>query len=300
MPPAGLGAVADRAAQRLLRPTAWARELAEVDELLGRRVSTSRRVALVQADGGAGATTTLARAATALARRRTGGVLAVDAARGDADLARRAGLADPPALALSLGRTAGVSTAAQARRAVPAAASGLHVLGSGTDGPVGALAGFVTPAGWRAAVDPIGRFFDAVLTDWGVRTDLADLAEIAASHHVVGVVARADRGPAERGLAAVAGLLEEAPGTAVALVLVDVGGTAGPTDRLARRVLSEVGLPVPVHLLDHAPASDEPAPESDDDTQRRRRRAAAGRPAEPTPPGPARLVGELLVQAGAR
>ncbi|WP_034229852.1 hypothetical protein, partial [Actinotalea ferrariae] len=64
MPPAGLGAVADRAAQRLLRPTAWARELAEVDELLGRRVSTSRRVALVQADGGAGATTTLARAAT--------------------------------------------------------------------------------------------------------------------------------------------------------------------------------------------------------------------------------------------
>ncbi|WP_225752721.1 hypothetical protein [Actinotalea sp. Marseille-Q4924] len=284
---AALRAVADRGAQRLLGPTAWARELAEVDDLLRRRVSTSRRLAVVQAHGGAGATTTVARAATALARRRSGGVLVVDAAQGDGELARRAGLADPLALAQCIGRTAGVVTAAQARRAVPTAASGLHVLGSGTDGP-GAPAGPVTPAGWRTAVDPIGRFFDVVLTDWGVRTDPTDLTEIAASHHVVAVVARADRAPAERGLGAVARLLEAAPRTAVALVLVDVGGTAGPTDRLARRVLTDVGLAVPVHVVAHASLTDAPP------------RRRAGPVAQPAQLGPARLVGELLVQGGAR
>lgn len=239
--------------------TGLARTLEEADQGLRRAVSTSRRVAVVQADGGAGATTTLAGAATALAQRRPAAVLTVDAAAGAAALVTATRAAEPLPWTVARGATAGLARAADARAALPVGRGGLRVLGDGTASapwPPG-------PRAWREAVDPVGRFFDVVLTDWGVRS-AADLSVVAGDHHVVAVVARADRGPAERGavLAArlVTGALDgyaAAPvsgdgawrAPAVVLVLVDVGGTGGRADAVARDALD--GLPVSVVTVPH-------------------------------------------------
>lgn len=282
--------------------TGLARTLEEADQGLRRPVSTSRRVAVVQADGGAGATTTLAGAATALAQRRPAAVLTVDAAAGAAALVAATRAPEPLPWTVARGATAGLVRAADARAALPVGRGGLRVLGDGTASspwPPG-------PRAWREAVDPVGRFFDVVLTDWGVRPS-TDLGVVAGDHHVVAVVARADRGPAERGAvlaarlatgahdgfapgrldagvagagsgrpggggtgasrvggpgAAVvpgagpggAGLLDGVSGDgwrapAVVLVLVDVGGTAGRTDTVARDALD--GLPVSVVSVPH-------------------------------------------------
>lgn len=234
--------------------TALGRELTDVDARLRQPVSTSRRVAVVQVDGGAGGTTTVARLATALARRRRGGVLAVDAAGGPALLARAAGVPDPAAMARLRDRTVGITRSAQAREALPHSAAGLCVLGTGTaDQPWP-----TPPQAWRAAVDPVGRFFDVVVTDWGVR-DEHDVTDLVPGHHVLAVVARADRTCAERALTALATGIAAAPGVAAAVVLVDVGGTGGPSDVPVRRTLAELGLPVPVLSVPHDRAVQDPA-----------------------------------------
>lgn len=218
------------------------RRLAEADSGLRRPVPTSRRLSLVQADGGAGATVTTARLGSALSARRSGAVLAVDAAGGRARLAAAAAVDRPPSLSHTARRSAGITRAVQARELAPRSRSGLLVIGTGT-----AESAVLTSTGeWHAAVDLVGRFFDVVLTDWGVRPP-GDLTEISAASHVVAVVARADRGPAERGLA----LAEQvtADGTAPAvLLLVDLGGTAGGTARVLERSTA-----VPVLRVPHVP-----------------------------------------------
>ncbi|MFC4613364.1 hypothetical protein ACFO3K_01425, partial [Cellulomonas algicola] len=189
------------------------------------------------------------------------------------------------------GATAGLARDDDVRAALPVYRGGLRVLGDGTASspwPPG-------PRAWREAVDPVGRFFDVVLTDWGVRS-AGDLRVVAGDHHVVAVVARADRGPAERGAVLAARLVTgghdgfapgrpgadggpvahggasgaggsgvglTSPGTtpgagpvdggwrapAVVLVLVDVGGTGGRSDAVARDALD--GLPVSVVAVPH-------------------------------------------------
>ena len=244
---------ADALGRALLGSTAVARDLTEADAALRRPVSTSRRVAVVGVGGGSGTTTVTGLVAGLLARRRGRGVLAVDAARGDGGLAAVLGVGDPLPLHRSLGRTAGVVTAAAAREALPQAVSGASVLGAGSargdDG--------VTPPAWRAAVDPVGRFFDVVLTDWGVRGagrdgGHRDLADAVDAHHAVLLVARADRPHVEAALGLLADLAPHLPaGAGTGLVLVDIGGTAGPTDDLARRALGALDLPVAVHTVPH-------------------------------------------------
>lgn len=216
--------------------TAVARDLVAADEGLRRPVSTSRRVAVVQAHGGAGATTTTAGVASVLAGRRPAGVLAVDAAHGPASLAAACGIDDPLAWSSGRARTTGIARADQARGVLPRTPAGLAVLGDGS-----ASAPWPPhPRTWREVVDPVGRFFDVVLTDWGTRGS-DELEVIAGDHHVVAVVARADRADAERGVALaarVAAAEHRAP--AVVLVLVDVGGTGGPSDVPARAALPGV------------------------------------------------------------
>ncbi|NMR21607.1 hypothetical protein [Cellulomonas fimi] len=229
--------------------TSLARDLAAADDGLRLPVSTSRRIAVVQVDGGAGATTLVVRVGTALARRRRGaGVLAVDAARGPAALASAARVDSPLSLAQSRSRTSGVVTAAQARAAVPRSAAGLAVLGAGTAEHEGWPAPFEA---WRSAVDPVARFFDVVVTDWGVRGDDAELAQVAEAHHVVVVVSRTDRGNAERALH-LAGRAVALGAARVAMVLTDVGGTGGATDELLRRQLAD-RADVPVLTVPHEP-----------------------------------------------
>lgn len=214
--------------------TAVARELAAADERLRAPIDTSRRIAVLQADGGAGVTTVVARSGAVLHRRRGGGVLVVDAARGQACLAARSGVRVPLSLAQARGRASGVVRVAQVPTLFPHNAAGLAVLGAGTDQAEPCPA---SPGSWRSVVDRVGWCFDVVLTDWGVRTRDDDLAQIAQAHHVVAVTARADRGCAERGLALAARLAALVPGTRVALLLVDLGGTGGPTAALVQRQL---------------------------------------------------------------
>lgn len=256
--PSALRAARDVLPRAALGSTAVARELADLDARLRRPVSTSRRVAVVQSGGGVGGTTLVARVARAAAVRRHGGVLAVDASNGHADLAAATGVTTPLDLARAA-TLAGITTAAQARDAVPAPAGGPAVLGAGAapgSGPA-------TVPAWRSALAPVGRFFDLVVTDWGPR-DPTDVAALADDHHVVAVVARADRGPAEAALGLLAAAL---PRTAVVLVLVDVGGTAGPVGAVLERQLRTVtrttpaprehlGVPVlPVLTVPHDPGA---------------------------------------------
>lgn len=218
-----------------------ARRLTAAADAVGAPVATSRRVAVLQADGGAGATATVARTGSVLARRRGGGVLAVDAARGRATLGRHAGVGGPPPLEELAARATGVVRSRQARELFPRTRTGLAVLGDGSGGAA-------RPPGldaWRRPVDRVGRFFDVVLTDWGVRTD-AELGGIVAAHHAAVVVARADRGPAERGLALAAALTVHVPAL---LVLVDLGGSGAAVTRPLRAAAD-----VPVLAVPHVPA----------------------------------------------
>ena len=241
---------------------AMARELAAVDTGLRAPVSTSRRIAVVAAHGGAGATTAVARAGIELSRRRWGAVLVVDAARGSASLAARVGVTAPLSLARDRERGSGVTHTAQARALFPRGTAGLAVLGAGAVLSAGAVLGAgavpsadaarqASPAQWRAAVDPVGRFFDVILTDWGARADGGQLGQIASAHHGVVVVSRADRGCAERAAALVARLAAVPVGPRIALLLVDVGGTGGPTAGLLRRELASSHLHAAVLAVPH-------------------------------------------------
>jgi len=227
--------------------TAVARDLVAADEGLRRPVSTSRRIAVVQAHGGAAATTTTAGLAVVLAGRRASGVLAVDAAHGRASLAVACGIDEPLPWSDGRARTTGIGRAAQARDALPRGASGFALLGDGS-----ASAPWPPhPRTWREVVDPVGRFFDAVLTDWGVRGP-DDLDVIAADHHVVVVAARADRADAERGVE-LAAQIADSGGRApsVVLVLTDIGGTGGPSATPARHALADLGVTVRTVPHDH-------------------------------------------------
>lgn len=216
------GRLADVLVRSLVGSTARSRELVAVDRALRRPVSTSRRISVVQVGGGSGATTLTARTAAVLAARRAGGVLAVDAAAGPTRLAARVGVRAPLDLASAVQRTAGVTKVAEVRSLLPTTSAGLAVVGSGGQRPAAVEQ-------WRAATANVGRFFDVVLTDWGHRSP-DELVQVATLSHVVAVVARADRGDAERALAA-ARLAAAALGSqdrgapAWALVLVDVGAS---------------------------------------------------------------------------
>lgn len=229
--------------------TARARELREIDAALRHPVATSRRIAVVQSGGGAGATTLVARTARALARRRGGGVLAVDAAAGDAALARALGGAvDARGLEELVAATTGVTRSRQARALLPDAGAGLVLAGrGGTRVPDDEVV--------QALGNLVGRFFDVVVTDWGHRT--ADEAtRIARRSHAVAVMARADRADAERGLVLAARLATEVPTT---LVLADVGATAGPTSSLLREAARTLEVPVRVLAHGHEGALRDPA-----------------------------------------
>lgn len=240
--------VRDLLVRGALGSTAASRELVDLDARLRRPVSTSRRLGVVAAGGGAGATTVTLGMAGLLAARRHGGVLAVDAAAGPAGLVTASGVTGPLTLERAAAGTSPSATCAQARASMPTTPGGVAVLGtgSGTVDPV-------HPDAWRAAVDPVGRFFDVVITDWGVRADEGGLDAMARDQHAVAVVARADRATAEAGLALAARLRSRT--AAVVLALVDVGGTGGPTPALARRALAAGGLDVPVLAVPHGRAA---------------------------------------------
>lgn len=220
-------------------------ELTTGDALLRSPLALSRRIGFVQLRGGCGTSGTAGYVASTLARRRAGMVLGVNASAGEANLLWHAGLTRSTANGLRdshgiAARRAQPGSAADARAGLPVTATGLIALDLAND-QLAASAGT-----WFEQVTPIARFYDLVITDWGVRHRQVDLRQVARASHVVCLVARADRYPAEEAAALVPALSEVEDQPRVVLVLVDVGGTAGRTPQLLQDQLQ-----VPLRTIPH-------------------------------------------------
>jgi MinD-like ATPase involved in chromosome partitioning or flagellar assembly len=219
-------------------------ELTISDGLLRSPLALSRRIGFVQLRGGSGASATAGYVASMLAHRRAGMVLAVNASAGRANLLWQAGLT----------RSGLPGTSDQHRRVHPSSAAdaraGLPVTGTGLIGLDLARDHLAASAGtWFEQVSPIARFYDLVITDWGVRHRQVDLRQVARASHVVCLVARSDRYPAEEAAALLPALSEVEDQPRVVLALVDVGRTAGRTPQLLRSQLSAPVLPIPYDPL---------------------------------------------------
>jgi MinD-like ATPase involved in chromosome partitioning or flagellar assembly len=226
--------------------SAMTHELTTSDALLRSPLALSRRIGFVQLRGGSGASSTAGYVASMLARRRSAMVLAVNASAGEANLLWHAGLARSPASATSAARgtrdaqsRAHPSSAADARAGLPVTGTGLIALDLGRD-HLAASAGT-----WFEQVSPIARFYDLVITDWGVRHRQVDLRQVARASHVVCVVARADRNSAEEAAALLPALAESEDQPRVVLALVDVGRTAERTPQLLDNQLQVPVLTIP-------------------------------------------------------
>jgi MinD-like ATPase involved in chromosome partitioning or flagellar assembly len=223
--------------------SAISHELITSDALLRSPLALSRRIGFVQLRGGSGASSTAGYVASMLARRRTGMVLGVNASAGEANMLWQAGLTRSVAGgARSEHRRSHPASAADARAGLPVSGTGLLGLDLARD-HLAASAGT-----WFEQVTPIARFYDLVITDWGVRHRQVDLRQVARASHVVCLVARADRYPAEEAAALVAALAEVEDQPSVVLVLVDVGRTAERTPQLLGGQ-----LPVPVSSIPYDP-----------------------------------------------
>lgn len=218
-----------------------ARELDDAHRAIRQGVPTSRRIAFASLRGGTGCSTTAAAVATVLARRRSGRVLGVDGAAGPRSFAALVG-ADHGGPTAPSDRRAAARTSWDATDGLAEAASGLHVLRIGDPRFPSRQA---APDEWTAAVDPIARFFDVVVGDWGSRSPFVDLGAVAADAHVVALVTGADRPGVEEGIAHADALRRHAPDTRVVVVPVDTVGTGLRAARAAADWPDHVVLPVP-------------------------------------------------------
>jgi MinD-like ATPase involved in chromosome partitioning or flagellar assembly len=219
-------------------------ELAASDALLRSPLPLSRRIGFVQLRGGSGASSTAGYVASMLARRRTGMVLAVDASAGGTNHLWQAGLTMSAAAGVpDRHRRAHPASAADARAGLPVTGTGLIALDLARD-HLAAGAGT-----WFEQVTPIARFYDLVITDWGVRHPQVDLLQVARASHVVCLVARADRYSAEEAIALIPALSEVEDQPRVVLALVDVGRTAERTPQLLRSQLKVPLLTIPYDPL---------------------------------------------------
>ncbi|HJV14346.1 MAG TPA: hypothetical protein VJ625_10685 [Propionibacteriaceae bacterium] len=220
-------------------------ELTTSDALLRSPLALSRRIGFVQLRGGSGASATAGYVASMLARRRTGMVLGVNASAGETNMLWQAGLTRSAAGASRLGgasdqnRRLHPSSAADARAGLPMTGSGLIALDLARD--------HLAPSAgtWFEQVTPIARFYDLVITDWGVRHWQVDLRQVARASHVVCLVARADRYPAEEAAALIPALAEVEDQPRVVLALADVGGTAERTPQLLQSQLQVPVISIP-------------------------------------------------------
>lgn len=224
----------------------------------------SRRIGFVSMAGGSGTTTVVASVAATLAARRSGSLLAVDADGGRAGLGRQliavqprrsgdpsaSGAGGPSVAAVDPAeRRRTARTAEDARSGLAQAAARLHLLDL-NDPADGVTALPRSVADWTDQLGPIARFFDLVLTDWGVRPAAEDLEPVATSGHVLVVISRADQPAATAAAATVAALQTLPQPPRLVLALADVDRTATPR-RIARTLGESLGIPV--HRLPYDP-----------------------------------------------
>lgn len=166
-------------------------ELRRLDEQVRRPLALSTRVGFVGTAGGSGCSTAAGLAASVLARRRSSRVLAVNASGARRSLLWHAGLlSDATSTSAQDAERASASTAAEALAGLATAPSGLHGLDLTR----------VTPGDdtrWWEAVAPSSRFFDFVVTDWGVR-DVGSLGHVATASSLLAIVLTPDREALQR------------------------------------------------------------------------------------------------------
>lgn len=244
--------------------------LRSVDEQLRAPIALSRRIGFVQVRGGCGTSTTAAYVANLLAGRRSGMVLAVNAAAGPGSLVRHAGVRETEQQRASHLRM-GARSARDARDGLMTTASRLYVLDLWR---LRGAPGLPSSTIWSRQVAPIARFYDVVVTDWGSRPAALDLGEVAATGHVVCVVTRADRHAMEESARAVERLVDAEEAPPVVVAVVDVGHTADRSAVVSRR------LDVPVLTIPYDPVRRSAEPVGSSDLATRTRLAYAGLAAE--------------------
>ena len=222
----------------LARTSETIHELSAADRVIRQPLPLSRRLSVVQLRGGVGASATAAALANLFARRRAGMVLAVDAAGAHSSMAHwHAGL---PVHAVHTGseRRTRARNAADARDGLPRTPSGAYALDlramSGRPGRPDA-------DDWHREVDPISRFYDVVVTDWGVRLPETGLGTAATASHALCLVARSDRSSIDEAVSVIPAIREQEPAMGILLAIADVAGVG---ERRTRALAERTGVPV--------------------------------------------------------
>lgn len=229
-------------------------DLTAADAAVRAPLTLNRRIGVVQAAGGSGASTVAANLASIIAHRRSGLVLAANASAGTHNVLWHAGVPVSDA-GRPVGRVLQTAprSAAEATAQLPISPAGL--MGLDLRHP----AHPTTPAPsrtWFDHINPVSRFFDLVVTDWGVRGWQVDLSQVALASHVMCVVSRSERHAVEQAAAIIPALrgLDDGPG--IVFVIVNVSGSrnSAHTTPLTRT------LGVPVIRIPHDPAAGAASP----------------------------------------
>jgi hypothetical protein len=170
--------------------TGRSRALREQDVAVRAPLPLCRRIGFVQLAPGVGGSTLAAGVAGVLARRRAGMVLAVDASPSPHGLLPLLDVPPGPSVPVHAG------TAAEARAALTRAPSGCYT--ADLRPAAVALRRSPTAVGvgdWAAGVGGIARFFDVIVTDWGLRQPWYDLEPVLNASHAVCLVAGAHAVP---------------------------------------------------------------------------------------------------------
>lgn len=221
------------------------RRLYAWDRELRMPLATALRVGVVQLDSGVGATTVANALGAGLAAHRTQPVLAVDLAGGARSLGLRLGVGATPVSAVR----SRARTSAEAADGLVRAQSGQYVF-------CPTLTESDSLGIWTKEVAPIVRFFDVVVTDFGARHPLVDLAATAAMCDVVCLVAGAGRADAEVGASMATAITGLAEHPQVVLTLVD---RRGDSEAAARVVARHASVPVAVLPFDRGLRLNRPA-----------------------------------------
>lgn len=196
--------------------------LLELDAAVRAPLPLTTSVGVLAADGSAPSALVGGLVADVLAARRPHRVLVVAARQSQHGIHWQAGLrGSATSTADDIVQRASATTGEQATAGLPRTPGGAWALSLAAD-----------PSAWFRAVAPISRFFDFVLTDWGVRTE-DGLDDPLATSGVLVIVCGATRASLQVGVDLQATVADE--GQPTLLVVVDTGKADRGMRETARR-----------------------------------------------------------------